>query len=142
MLYVLLLGLLAIVGVFGLSIAYRYLKTDIPIEVAQKANQEISNEDIKIAVFNGCGVAGIAEKARKFMLDKGFDVAEVGNYSQKQDRTIVIDYVGDTTSCNRIAKVCGINKSQIIKKIDTTRYLKAAIVLGDDYNLLLPFKNK
>lgn len=96
---------------------------------------------IQVEVRNGCGVSGIADVTRSFLRDGGFDVVEVGNYDRFDVGTsYVVDRVGDLEAARKVANALGISENQVRQEIRTDYFLDASIVLGADYETLLPFQ--
>jgi hypothetical protein len=94
----------------------------------------------QIGILNGCGVDGLASKAKKYMDEKKFDVVEVGNYDSTVKKSFIIDRVGDWDAAVRSAEAFGINDSLIFEMIDSSKYLKNTIVIGMDHKEMKPFK--
>lgn len=102
--------------------------------------EKINNQEIiQVSILNSTTVSGLANKARTFMQMRNFDVVEVGNFSEIQPRTLIIDRVGDFASAKKVAKALGISDSLVTTKIDSTLFVRTTIVLGQDYPKLLPF---
>lgn len=97
-------------------------------------------EVIQINILNSTQQTGIADKARNYMRFRGFDVVEIGNYTPQQAHSIVIDRIGDKTSARKVANAMNIPDSLIITKIDSTLFIHASVVLGNDYGRLPAFK--
>ena len=97
------------------------------------------DEVIQVNVLNGCGEPGIASQAKNFLRAHGFDVVEIGNYSEKVDRSLVIDRLGNNLAMKKVANTIGISDSLSVSRIDSSMFLQATIVLGKDYKELVPF---
>lgn len=85
---------------------------------------------IKVEVLNATGTAGLARKATMFLRDRGFDVVETGNASEKRSSTLVLDRSGHPEWAGLVARAMSA-KSE--KRPDTTRYLDVTVLLGDDW---------
>ncbi|GAB5518957.1 MAG: hypothetical protein RhofKO_12080 [Rhodothermales bacterium] len=96
---------------------------------------------IQVEVRNGCGISGIADITRGFLRDGGFDVVEVGNHDRFDVSTsYVVDRVGDLEAARKVANALGISETQVRQEIRTDYFLDASIILGADYETLLPFR--
>jgi hypothetical protein len=95
-----------------------------------------AEEVIQVNVLNACGENGLAAKTEMYLRDVGFDVVEIGNYDVKLNNSIIIDRVGDKKSAEKVAYALGINEDNIITKIDSTHYLRASVILGNDFSEL------
>ncbi|MCE2440115.1 MAG: LytR C-terminal domain-containing protein [Candidatus Latescibacteria bacterium] len=96
-----------------------------------------SMRTIRIEVLNGCGVAGIAEKAGRYLREAGFDVmtwknADSFNYPE----TIVIDRTGNIENARSVASAMGLQThiQQIVH--DPYRIEQVAVIIGRDYDRL------
>ena len=98
------------------------------------------SEVIQINVLNASGKKGLASKVKDFLRSRGFDVVEVGNYDQMTDKSQVIDRLGDMKSARKVAYALGISDSMVTGKLDSNMYLRASVVIGNDFSELKPFK--
>ena len=95
---------------------------------------------IRIEVLNGCGVAGIAEKAGRYLREAGFDVMTWKNAdSFNFPETIVIDRTGKLENARSVAGAMGIRThiQQIVH--DPYRIEQVAVIIGRDYERLRIF---
>ncbi|MBE2190033.1 MAG: LytR C-terminal domain-containing protein [Desulfobulbaceae bacterium] len=102
-----------------------------------KSNKQ---EVIQINILNASGEAGLAARAKEYLRGRGFDVVEIGNYSENLDKSIIIDRLGDINSAYKVAYAVGITDSLITSQIDSSLFLRSSIILGKDFALLKPFK--
>jgi hypothetical protein len=106
----------------------------------EKSNQNIKfNKIIQLDILNGCGEDGLANKARIYLRNRGFDVVEVGNYDSIIDISHVISRRGDVESAKMLSKAIGINDSLLIIDIDSSLSLDCSVVIGKDYKKLKPY---
>lgn len=101
---------------------------------------ETVEESIQIEILNGCDVQKLAGKSRDFMRQRKFDVVDISNAKDILDKSIVIDRVGDVESARKVAYAMGINDSLIRTDVDSSLYLRASVLIGQDYKTLNPFK--
>ena len=52
----------------------------------------------------------------------------------------MIDRIGDPVSARKVAYALGIREERIETDIDSTLYLRATVIIGDDYRSLRPFE--
>lgn len=95
---------------------------------------------IQVNVLNGCGVPKLAARAKTFLRERGFDVVEIGNFSEKIKKSAVFDRLGDIGSARKVAYAMGIGDSLVVSKIDSSENLRCTIVIGADYQTLKPFE--
>jgi hypothetical protein len=127
------IALVAIIGIFFYSSAYKYLISDkisAGDTSAITAKEVVTN--IKIAIFNGCGEAGLADRTRKFLQPLGYDIVQAANYTKNVDKSFIIDWTGDTTVTYKLASIVGIAKNAVYTNIDSGKYLKASFIIGAD----------
>jgi len=105
--------------------------------------EEISVQDpsYQIDVQNGCGVEDVAFQITQYLRAKGFDVIDYGNYGTTVKESFIIDHVGKPDTARLIAKVLGIDERKIIRS-KSKYYNEFTVVIGMDYIMLKPFKNK
>lgn len=111
-----------------------------PIREKNPAN--LLGEVIQVEVRNGCGVPNAAAQVTSYLRDRGFDVVAQGNYEHfNQDSTLVIDRVGNLQAARKVARILGLSPDRVSQRIDTTRYLDASVIIGEDYPTMRPFEN-
>ena len=89
---------------------------------------------IKVQVLNGCGVAGIAGKAGKWLKRNGYVVKDIGNADRQDHKlTSIVDRSGNLTAARELASLLGISEDRITRqgsgpkpKVDLT------LILGKD----------
>lgn len=97
-----------------------------------------AGEHIQIEVVNACGVDGMATKFTEFLRARKFDVVEYSNARSREPYSRVIDRIGDSASARKVAYALGIAEKHIDTEIDSSRYLRASVVIGLDYQGLRP----
>ena len=85
---------------------------------------------IKVEVLNGTRTPGLARKATMFLRDRGFDVVETGNSTEKRGATLVLDRSGHPEWAGLVARAMD---AKAERRPDSTRYLDVTVVLGDDW---------
>ncbi len=97
-----------------------------------------AGESIQINIINACGADGIARKFTEFLRARKFDVAETMNGEHHEPYSKVLDRVGDRLSARKVAYALGIDEKRIERAIDSSLYLRATVVVGEDYGTLRP----
>ncbi len=95
-------------------------------------------EQIQVNVINACGVDGMAARITEFLRARRFDVPEYGNAPSLEPTSKVIDRVGDLESAYKVAYALGIDRRNVETDIDSSLYLRATVVIGEDYLRLRP----
>lgn len=98
-----------------------------------------AGEHLQVDVLNACGVPGVAEVLSEHLREAGFDVPSYGNAPDPEPFSMVLDRVGDTLAALRVARTLDIPTERIVRRIDSSRYVKATVVIGRDYRSLIPF---
>ncbi len=114
-----------------------------PINPVIERSDELvrQGDQIQLNLLNGCGDQGVARQTMNYLRKTGFDVVEIENYSRfSVQRSFVIDRVGDSLSAQKTAKALGIADSLLIRRVDSTLYVRCSVVLGKDYRTLKPFQ--
>jgi len=118
------------------------IKTSISDSVTHLTKQP-TGTTLQIDVQNGCGVPGIADKFTEYLHSKGFDVVEKGNFSSSDIKTtMIIDRAGNMKNAKRVAEALGVSDKYVIQQMNNNYFLDATVVIGKDYEELLPYKNK
>lgn len=99
-----------------------------------------AGEHIQVNVINACGANGMAMKFTEFLRARKFDVPEYGTSKLREPVSKVIDRIGDRRSAEKVAYALGIEPDNIEQEIDSTLYLRATVIIGEDYKTLRPMK--
>ena len=132
-------GLGAIVLLYGLV-----TRTLTPSAAPERSSEEtkLVGSVIQVEVRNGAGVDRLAAQATQYLRDRGFDVVEVGNHETfQQERSVVIDRVGDPEAARKVAEALGLPPERVRREVRRQYYLDASVIIGDDYKQLRPFQN-
>ncbi len=144
-----LIVLLAVVTIYLFYNLFKRLttpQTDVKTQVVDSTTyltKQPSGGTLQIDVQNGCGVSGIADKFTEYLRSKGFDVVEMGNFTTQDIKTtMVIDRAGNMKNAKRIAQSLGISDKFVIQQMNKNYFLDATVVIGKDYEDLIPFKRQ
>lgn len=133
-------GLAVVLLLYGVA-----TRTLVPPADPERSSQSTSlvGGIIQVEVRNGAGVDHLAAETMTYLRDRGFDVVDVGNYRTfQQERSIVIDRVGDPEAARKVADALGLPDSRVRQKIRPQYYLDASVIVGHDYKQLRPFQNR
>jgi len=83
---------------------------------------------VRVQVLNSTKVRGLARRATSVLRDRGFDVVETGNIPTAHDTTVVYDLSGHPDWAKRVARA--FSPSRVETRIDSSRYLDVAVLLG------------
>lgn len=95
---------------------------------------------IQVEVRNGCGVSGLAKEMTAYLRTVGFDVVESGDHTTfDEERTRVIDRVGNLDAAKQVAMALGIPDSSVTQEIRSDYYLDVSVIIGKDYLTVKPY---
>lgn len=94
------LGLLLFLLLLGLLARFVYPRIQ---NNRTETNRDLISNVIQIAVLNGCGVSGIADKFTFKLRKHGFDVVETGNFKNfNMEHTIVISRLPNPVNAKKL----------------------------------------
>lgn len=106
-------------------------------------SSELVGGIIQVEVRNGAGVDRLAAETTHYLRERGFDVVDVGNYNTfTQERSVVIDRVGDPEAARKVAEALGLSPDRVRQEIRRQYYLDASVIIGHDYEQLRPFQDQ
>ncbi len=121
----------------GYSIFIKLNKVEKP--VVENEFSGVPAEIIQAEVLNGCGVSGLADRFTDFLRDNNVDVVNSGNYfSFDVKETLVIDRIGNKANAEKIAKLLGVKKNNVIQQLSEEYFLDVSVIIGKDYFKLKP----
>ncbi len=95
---------------------------------------------IKVQVLNGCGVPGVAKRARDWLIKQDYEIRDVGN-ADRQDYRIskIVNRSGNHKSARELARLLGIDEAQISRQSGPAGTdFDLTLIIGKDYKRL-PF---
>jgi calcineurin-like phosphoesterase len=111
--------------------------------LTNRVTKQPTGKILQIDVQNGTKTKGIAEKVTDYLRKNGFDVVEMGNYSNQDiQKTLVIDRAGNIKNAKLLAASLGVSEKNVIQQMNKNYFLDATIVIGKDYQELNPFKTR
>lgn len=116
-----------------------FVNPSVDASVDQRLRRTKSDYVIQVSVLNASGVQGLAKQTMLYLRRRGFDVVETGN-TGLIEKSRIIDYVGDTVSALRVAQAIGLEKKDIYVQIDSSLFLRCAVVVGKNYSTLKVFQ--
>ncbi len=89
----------------------------------------------RVQVLNGCGVDGLAARVAKFLRRQGYDVVDIGNTPLLLE-SLIVDRVGNRDAAQKLAKLLGVKRENIIQQSCDYLELDLTVILGRDYKKL------
>jgi len=128
--------------IFVVAVVFGVLKIlNVDYKFSDEEEITVQNPSYQIDVLNGCGVEDVAFQITQYLRTKGFDVIDYGNYGAIVNESFIVDHVGKPDTAKLIAKVLGISENKILRA-KSNYYNEFTVVVGKDYIMLKPFKNK
>jgi hypothetical protein len=117
--------LVAIAGIFGLSLLLRHWDP-MPLEFPSPQQYHF-----RVEVLNGSGRTGVAARVAEQLRSRGLDVVYVGNApSFGFDETLIIDRVGCADCALTVAEAVGFGT--VTEEVDSLRLVEVSVILGAD----------
>ncbi|MBE0433149.1 LytR C-terminal domain-containing protein [candidate division WOR-3 bacterium] len=128
---VLLYILLAVFGIFLISIVYMYTRED-PELIRRR------NSTMRVEVLNGCGESRLAIKVANRLRRQSFNVVRIDNAPRSDyEVTVVIERSSeDGENAGYFAKRIGCRN--IGRDVDPALHLDVSLILGQDYATYFP----
>ena len=107
---------------------------------------DIDGKNIKVEIFNACGVSNVAKELTDYLREKNVDVVFYDNFIVKNrlhkiSNTIVIDRKNkNRTNARRIARLINAKNKYVIHQDSPEREVDVTILIGQDYHELAPFR--
>jgi len=85
---------------------------------------------IKVEVLNATKVHGLGRRATLYLRDRGFDVILIGTTHMQQQATVVLDRSKHPEWAAVLAQAM---HGRVVERPDTSLYLDATVLVGDDW---------
>lgn len=96
---------------------------------SETTGEEVNRSSIRIKIFNSTGVKGLASKYKKDFESLGYTVISIGNYTKKQDFTLINDY-SKSNYGQAIFKDLGFG--DVLEKQSENTDSDVVVILGED----------
>ena len=88
-----------------------------------------------VEVWNASSQPNAARAVMQLLRDKGFDVVLFGNFSTRQQRTLVIDRSGRLRPAQSVAQVLRSVSPEVVSRVDPGRQVDVSVIIGNDYKV-------
>jgi polyisoprenyl-teichoic acid--peptidoglycan teichoic acid transferase len=92
-------------------------------------DEDIKRGEVTVKILNSTGVNGLASGYKEDMEKLGYKVVEIGNYSEKIEKTIINDYTGKNYG-DSVKNDIGLGK--VVEKRDENSKVNVVVILGID----------
>lgn len=86
-----------------------------------------------VEVWNASSRKGLALDVVRQLRSAGFDVVKWGNYSSRQQRTMVRDHKGDKQQARAIAAALTSSRVEVFTRVESNPLVDVEVILGEDY---------
>lgn len=118
------------------------VKKDSPISNFSDTNFKITDINIKTTaeVLNGCGEKRMAILFTNYLIGKGVDVKNSGNYySDTVQKTIILLRSKNYERAKAVANILGLDSTRIVQNYNKELQLDVTIIIGKDFHSLKPY---
>ena len=105
------------------------------VESTSKMTSETRTAAATVEVWNASSQPNAARAVMQLMRDKGFDVVLFGNFSTRQQRTLVIDRSGRLRPAQSVAQVLRSVNPEVVSRMDASRQVDVSVIIGNDYKV-------
>lgn len=86
-----------------------------------------------VEVWNASSRPNAARSVMQLLRDRGFDVVLFGNFSTRQQRTLVIDRSGRLRPAQAVAQVLRSVNPEVVSRVEPARQVDVSVIIGNDY---------
>jgi LCP family protein required for cell wall assembly len=86
-----------------------------------------------VEVWNASSRPNVAREVMYLLRQNGFDVVVFGNFSTRQQRTLVIDRSGNLRPAQAVALVLRAANPEVVSRPEPSRQVDVSVILGNDY---------
>ncbi len=102
-------------------------------ETPGDSREQLQAEAARIAIFNGSGVPGLAERTAEYLRSQGANIVQVGNADQAYTSTTVIDRSGSPFALKYLVDLMRIASIKIVMRFDPNSAIDVELYLGADW---------
>jgi hypothetical protein len=96
-------------------------------------------EVIRVDIYNGTDVPGLAKRAQHFLREKGYDVLKIGTASDHFEHSIVVERINPgKANARMLARSLKLHSKYITVSVDSSLAVAVTLFIGDDYETYLP----
>ncbi len=86
-----------------------------------------------VEVWNASDRPNAAKAVTVLLRDKGFDVVKFGNFSTRQQQTLVVDRSGDLRPAQAVAEALQSATPDVVSRPDQSLQVDVSVIVGNDY---------
>jgi len=94
----------------------------------------MQSEAAKVALYNGAGIAGLADSTRNYLESQGLTISLVSN-SDLVNGTTIYDYTGNPYTIAFLVETMGVQATRIYNRYDPDSQLDLEIIIGPDWSV-------
>ena len=102
-------------------------------QAAGSDQQRMQAEGGSLAVYNGSGVSGLAQRTADYLKSQGANVTQVSEAPKAYAATTLVAHYGEPYLMKYLVSLMGIQSSRIIFQYDPTNAAQVELFLGNDW---------
>lgn len=117
-------------------------KKEVQIGNLSDTNYKITDINVKptAEVLNGCGEKRLAAIFTNYLIEKGIDVKNSGNYiTDTVQKTLILLRGKNYEKAKLVANVLGVDSTRIVPNYNKELQLDVTIIIGKDFHTLKPY---
>jgi LCP family protein required for cell wall assembly len=95
--------------------------------------EQMQAESARLAVLNGSGVSGLAERTANYLKQQGANVAQTGDAGQSYAATRLVDHTGSPYALKYLAELFKVSPDRIQIQPDFNAGVDVEVILGSDW---------
>ncbi len=103
-------------------------------QVQRTVDRVLWGKGTRVVVLNGTDIGGLASRTAEMLVDKGYDVLDVGNADKETGTTLILDHRGQARRAQRVAETLGLGA--ISAAPDGDNPADVTVILGGDFGSL------
>ncbi len=94
----------------------------------------MQSEAANVALYNGAGIAGLADSTRQYLETFGLSISIVSN-SDLVNGTTIYDYTGNPYTISFLVETMGVQRTRIYNRYDPNSQVDLEIIIGPDWSV-------
>ena len=109
------------------------------LQESERAPHRASASEMRITgtveVWNASSRPNAAKAVMQMIRANGFDVVLFGNFSTRQQRTLVIDRSGKLRPAQAVAEILRSVNPEVVSRVDASRQVDVSVIIGNDFEV-------
>jgi hypothetical protein len=89
-----------------------------------------------VEVWNASNQSQAAKSVMALLRQKGFDVVKIGDFSSRQNQTLIVDRSGDIRAAQAVAEALKEGAAgEVVSRPEPSLHVDVSVILGNDYQM-------